>query len=93
MGFGKSIADNLEIIHNLGLFKNLGCRILLGASRKSFISKILNAETKDLLLPTLAIATLAIDAGTDILRVHDVKEHRVIADFMETYKGLNNKKA
>lgn len=85
IGFGKTVADNLEIIHNLHLFKKLGFRVLLGASRKSFLGKILNLPPAELLPPTIAVSTLAISMGIDILRVHDVKEHRSVIDFMNAY--------
>lgn len=85
IGFGKTVADNLEIIHNLPKFKRLGYRMLFGCSRKSFMAKILGLTTENLLPSTIAVNTLAIAAGIDIIRVHDVKEHRAVIDFMTTY--------
>jgi len=85
IGFGKSVADNLEIIHNLPKFKRLGFPILLGVSRKSFLSKIINKPTVDLLPATLGINTLALLAHIDIIRVHDVKEHRTLINVMQKY--------
>jgi len=75
IGFGKTVADNLEIIHNLRQLKQLGYRVLLGTSRKSFLSKILNKPTQELLSATLAINAMAIAKQVDIIRVHDVQEH------------------
>lgn len=83
IGFGKTVAHNLEIIHNLPRFKALGFPLLLGVSRKSFMSKILNKPPNELLPSTLAVNTLAIEFGVDFLRVHDVAEHRSIVDFFE----------
>lgn len=83
IGFGKTVADNLEILHNLPELKRLGFRLLLGASRKSFLSKILNLPTSELLPATLAINTIAIASHVDIIRVHDVKEHRNVIDVMK----------
>lgn len=92
IGFGKTVADNLEIIHNLHELKRLDFAILLGVSRKSFLSKILNKPTKELLSATLAINTVAIMAHTDIIRVHDVKEHsdivKVLSKLTEDQKNL-----
>lgn len=85
IGFGKSIADNLEIIHNLPKLKRLGFSLLLGVSRKSFLGKILNKPTKELLSATLAINALAITSHVDIIRVHDVKEHRDVVDTIAKY--------
>jgi dihydropteroate synthase len=85
IGFGKTVADNLKIIHNLHEFKRLGFRILLGTSRKSFLSKMVRQPSDDLLSATLAINTIAIMAQTDIIRVHDVKEHRSAIDTIAAY--------
>lgn len=78
IGFGKTVEQNLEILQNLAVFKKFGLRILIGASRKSFLSKILGKSSIDLLPATLAIHTISLMRGADILRVHDVKEHRDI---------------
>jgi len=76
IGFGKTVADNLEILHNLPQFKELGFPVLLGLSRKSFMGKILGVSNNELLSATLAMNTIAIWSGVDYIRVHDVKEHK-----------------
>lgn len=86
IGFGKTVADNLEIIHNLHKFKALGFPVLLGISRKSFLSKILNKPTADLLYGTIAVNAMALLADVDIIRVHDVKEHRDVIKIMDYLK-------
>ena len=68
IGFGKTVAHNLEIIHNLPLLRRLGFRVLLGMSRKSFLSKILNQPTEHLLPATIAVSTLAISNGNAAYR-------------------------
>jgi len=88
IGFGKTVADNLEIIHNLPLFKQLGFPLLLGVSRKWFIGQILNKPTSELLIGTLAANAMAISHFVDIIRVHDVKEHRNLIDFMDVYNHV-----
>jgi dihydropteroate synthase len=75
IGFGKTIADNLEIIHNLHQLKDIGFPLLVGVSRKSFMSKLLNKPSSELLAATLAMNVLVISAGVDIIRVHDIREH------------------
>lgn len=85
IGFGKTVAHNLEIIQNLKEFKKLGCRTLVGASRKSFLGKILNQPAENLLAATIAVNTVAIMAQTDIIRVHDVAEHRAAIDILSPY--------
>lgn len=88
IGFGKTVADNLEIIHNLPLFRQLGFRVLLGTSRKSFLGKILNKQTHELLPATLATNAIAVLNKVDIIRVHDVKEHRDIIDFIDVFNKI-----
>ena len=82
IGFGKTVADNVEIVHNLHKIKELGFPVLIGLSRKSFLGKIINKGYPDLLPVTLAVNTLAILANVDIIRVHDVPEHRDVIDLM-----------
>ncbi|MDZ7263523.1 MAG: dihydropteroate synthase [candidate division KSB1 bacterium] len=76
IGFGKRLEDNYEILRRLGEFKRLGCPILVGPSRKSFIGKVLNLPPDQRLEGTLAAVTAAILQGADIVRVHDVKQVR-----------------
>ncbi|MBS4169214.1 dihydropteroate synthase [Parachlamydia sp. AcF125] len=85
IGFGKTVDDNLQIIQNLSLFKSMGFRVLLGASRKSFLSKIVNKTSADVLPETLAVHVIGLQQGVDIIRVHDVREHRGIIDLMERF--------
>lgn len=85
IGFGKSVDDNLEILRNVKIFKSLGYPVLVGISRKSFMGKILNKKTKDLLPSTLGTNMLLLQENVDIIRVHDVKEHR---DLIEMKKHI-----
>lgn len=91
IGFGKSIADNLKIIHNLDEMKKIGFPLLVGLSRKSFMGKIVN-KTADLLLPaTIGLNSILIASDVDIIRVHDVKEHRMLIDIMDKYLEVAKK--
>jgi dihydropteroate synthase len=92
IGFGKTVADNVEIVHNLHKIKALGFPVLMGLSRKSFLGKIVNKTYPDLLPISLAVNTLAIQAQIDIIRVHDVSEHRDVIDFM-AHLNANKTKA
>ena len=76
IGFGKTVADNLEILQNLPQFKTLGFRLLIGLSRKTFMSKILGKPHNQLLAATIAMNTWSFINGADIVRVHDVIEHK-----------------
>lgn len=80
IGFAKNYQQNLEIFRNLQTLKILQCPILVGASRKSFIGKIVNQEDpKARVWGTAAACCAAIFNGADILRVHDVLEMRDVA--------------
>jgi dihydropteroate synthase len=74
IGFGKTVEHNLQILKHLGVFKTLGCPILVGPSRKSFIGTITGLSVKERLEGTLAAITIAIMNGANMVRVHDVKE-------------------
>ena len=80
IGFGKSVEQNLQLINQLDQLAATSCPILLGASRKSFIGKILNIETDQRLEGTIAAHVAGILRGAKILRVHDVREARRSAD-------------
>ncbi len=80
IGFGKDVPGNLEILKNLREFSVLGRPILVGASRKGFIGSILNRPVGDRMLGTAATTAVALVNGASILRVHDVKEMRDVAD-------------
>jgi len=87
IGFGKTVDHNVEIVNNLSLFKRLGFPILFGASRKSFMTKILKKPANDLLSATMVVNTIALRAGADLIRVHDVREHRDLIDLLEYMGG------
>ena len=75
IGFGKNSKHNIQILQNLGLFNNLGCNLLIGLSRKRFISELSrNEKPIDRIPGTIAANQFALDQGADIIRVHDVKE-------------------
>lgn len=77
-GMGAFVSKNpepsLEILKHLTEFKNLGCPILIGASRKSFIGQVLDLPINERLEGSLAAATIATYNGAKIIRAHDVKE-------------------
>ncbi len=71
-GFGKTPEQNLELIRELGELRVLGRPILLGASRKSTLGRVLGVGPNERLEATLATTALAIAGGADMVRVHDV---------------------
>lgn len=76
IGFGKTTAQNLELMARLAEFKSLNHPLLLGASRKSMIGNTLDLPVEERLEGTLATSVLGAAAGVDILRVHDVLSNR-----------------
>ncbi len=71
--------DNLEILGRLKEFRDLG-PILVGPSRKSFIGKILDLPADQRLHGTSAAVAVATWNGADVIRVHDVKEMKQVAE-------------
>ncbi len=77
VGFGKTLAHNLRLLNDLALLHGTGCAILLGVSRKSFITKIDGpCDAKERLPGSLAAMLYGIRQGVQIVRVHDVAETR-----------------
>ena len=74
LGFAKDLSQNYEIIKELNSFKCIGHPLLIGASRKSMIYKLLECEPRDALIGTTVVHTACLLNGASILRVHDVKE-------------------
>jgi len=85
IGFGKrtgeGIEDNCTILKRLKEFKSLNKPILVGTSRKTFISNLCNEPSpKDRLIGSLATIAVAVANGADIVRVHDVRETKDVVD-------------
>ncbi|MGB2852465.1 MAG: dihydropteroate synthase, partial [Solirubrobacterales bacterium] len=76
IGFGKTVAHNLELIRRLGELSELGRPVVLGASRKSFLGKITGREVDQRLGGSIACDVLGMLAGAEVLRVHDVAPTR-----------------
>jgi dihydropteroate synthase len=76
IGFGKTVDHNLELLRRLDELGELGRPIVVGASRKSFIGKLTGRDVDERLGGTIASNVLALRAGADIFRVHDVAEVR-----------------
>ena len=74
LGFGKSLEHNLQLLAELESFTKLKRPLLLGASRKSFIGRLHSVQTAERLPGSLACACLAVEAGVQIIRTHDVAE-------------------
>ncbi len=77
IGFGKTLEHNLELLRRLPALETLGCPLLLGVSRKSFIGKVLGTDDlESRFWPTVALTSHARERGVRIFRVHDVQANR-----------------
>ncbi len=74
IGFGKRLEDNVAIFRELERFTDLGCPLMIGASRKSMIDGIAPASVRERLPGSLVLAAAAVLRGADYVRVHDVAE-------------------
>jgi len=88
IGFGKTLSDNLALINALPLFHALGAPILLGISRKRMIGALSNeAPTNNRLGGSIALAMAGMDAGVQLLRVHDVS---AMVQARNVWRGLRD---
>src|SRR5690625_13231 len=89
IGFGKTLQHNVDLLSALETFKSLGHPVMVGASRKSMIGKLLGGRPPDdRVIGTVAVHYHALLNGASIIRVHDVKE---AADSLAVYKALTLK--
>jgi dihydropteroate synthase len=76
IGFGKTLEHNLELLGNLARLRPNDRPIVVGASRKAFLGKLVGcSKLSDRVIPTVAVTALLRSRGADIFRVHDVKEN------------------
>ena len=88
LGFGKTVAHNLELLNGLALFHGLGCPVVIGASRKRMIGALSNEAPADQRLAgSLALALKAAEQGAQVIRVHDVPE---TVQAIKVWRGLRD---
>jgi len=86
-GFGKTPAQNTELLRRLGELRCLGRPLLIGTSRKSTIGKVLDLPVDKRQYGTAATVALAVAGGADIVRVHDVAEMCQVAKMTDAILG------
>ncbi len=93
IGFGKTVEHNLQLLARLEELTSLGCPVLVGASRKSFIGKVLAPlgagrvlDTSERLWGTAATVAWAVAHGARVVRVHDVAEMAEVVRMVEAVK-------
>lgn len=88
IGFGKTVAHNLELLNGLALFHGLGCGLVVGASRKRMIGALAGEAPADQRLAgSLALALKAAEQGAQLIRVHDVPE---TVQALKVWRGLRD---
>ncbi len=75
IGFGKTAQQSLDLLKNIEVFKSLGCRLLVGHSRKSFLELFTQKPPQERDLETVLFSLHLNQKGVDYLRVHDVDYH------------------
>jgi len=94
IGFGKTLSQNLEILKNIHVLKQLNFPVLIALSRKKFIGELLNKNPSDRLLGTLVANAVSVYNGANIIRVHDVKENvevlKISESILKPYKFISN---
>ena len=72
-GFGKTLQHNIKMLQSLNSFSDLGCRLLVGMSRKTMIGSMLNKPVDERIHGSLTAHTVALLQGADVVRTHDVQ--------------------
>jgi dihydropteroate synthase len=83
IGFGKAVAESVSILKSLDIFSKIGYPLLVGTSRKSFIRAIISESPEARSWGTAATVVAAILKGAHIVRVHDVRQTRALADMTD----------
>jgi len=89
IGFGKTHDHNLELLRHAARFRETGCPILIGHSRKGFIGHLLGDKSADRMAGTLGVSLAMALAGANVLRVHDVKQTVDALRLFEASGGLD----
>ncbi|SFT75151.1 Dihydropteroate synthase [Pseudovibrio denitrificans] len=89
-GFGKTLQQNYQILNRLSELRKFNRPILAGASRKRMIGYVLNNEAPERMAGSLAVHTLSLQNGAQILRVHDVKPHADAVRIFQAMKELGS---
>jgi dihydropteroate synthase len=90
-GFGKTLQHNMQLLNGIGRFSELGLPVLVGLSRKSMFSEILNKPVNERLFGSLSAAVIAAYQGAKIIRAHDVLETKDavrVIDAINEYANL-----
>jgi dihydropteroate synthase len=92
IGFGKTVAHNLELLRRLSELRELGRPIVVGSSRKGFLGRLTGRDVRERVGGSVASSVLAVRAGAELVRAHDVAPHvqalRVAAAILEDARAV-----
>ena len=88
-GFGKTVAQNFELLAHQQDIVDLGFALLAGWSRKSSLGAVTGLAVHERLIPSVAAALLALERGARVVRVHDVKE---TAQALQVWRAMHGQK-
>jgi len=86
LGFGKSAAENFELLGRLDEFQGLGCPVMVGHSHKSMFARV-DRGIDERYEPTIAATAVAAERGADVIRVHDVAANVAAVDVVEAARN------
>lgn len=89
-GFGKSLKHNYQLLAELNSIVQMGHQVLIGISRKSMIGSIVDRPVEERMAGSITAATLAMQQGAHILRVHDVKQTLDAVKVFEAFRTANS---
>ncbi len=89
IGFGKTVAHNLQLLAELEQLCELGCPMVIGASRKSFLGRLLDRPPDERLPGSLAVVAWAVMHGANVVRVHDVAETVDVIRIIEAVQNIS----
>ncbi len=87
-GFAKTLEQNYDMMRNLRAFEILGRPLLVGVSRKSMLTRLLDIKTDEAAAATAVLGALALERGASILRVHDVALARQSISILEAIDAI-----
>lgn len=90
VGFGKTADHNLQILSQIASFQSLGYPVLIGHSRKRFLSKLLGRSLEERLAGTIGVSVALANQGVEILRLHDIAANR---DAIAAWQAITSRSA